>query len=346
MRPLSCISFESYIKPQLGLEKDRQRTVVYLLNPTSNHNQSALFAAQRSVVYLLTPTSNHNFVWYASFSVALYIFWLLHQTTTSTFGKYFLVSCISFDSYIKPQHISIPPEKLYVVYLLTPTSNHNGDEIKINMQQLYIFWLLHQTTTTCSSSIIRQSCISFDSYIKPQLDTCRSIAIRVVYLLNPTSNHNLQMMFLNSFQLYIFWLLHQTTTYSFSACEDDRCISLHQTTTLSIKYIFSCRCISFDSYIKPQPIGEYGTSSYVVYLLTPTSNHNQSLKLGVKQQLYIFWLLHQTTTLCVATIHCACCISFDSYIKPQHKLRMVAVFEVVYLLTPTSNLNYFPNFWE
>ena len=126
MRPLSCISFESYIKPQLGLEKDRQRTVVYLLNPTSNHNQSALFAAQRSVVYLLTPTSNHN-----------------------------------------------------------------GDEIKINMQQLYIFWLLHQTTTTCSSSIIRQSCISFDSYIKPQLDTCRSIAIRVVYLLTPTSNHNI-----------------------------------------------------------------------------------------------------------------------------------------------------------
>ena len=206
------------------------------------------------------------------------------------------LSCISFESYIKPQlglekdrqrtvvyllnptsnhnQSALFAAQRSVVYLLTPTSNHNGDEIKINMQQLYIFWLLHQTTTTCSSSIIRQSCISFDSYIKPQLDTCRSIAIRVVYLLTPTSNHNLQMMFLNSFQLYIFWLLHQTTTYSFSACEDDRCISLHQTTTLSIKYIFSCRCISFDSYIKPQPIGEYGTSSYVVYLLTPTSNHN------------------------------------------------------------------------
>ena len=234
MRPLSCISFESYIKPQLGLEKDRQRTVVYLLNPTSNHNQSALFAAQRSVVYLLTPTSNHNCACclliseivvylltptsnhnalpYSSYLCMLYIFWLLHQTTTSTFGKYFLVSCISFDSYIKPQHISIPPEKLYVVYLLTPTSNHNGDEIKINMQQLYIFWLLHQTTTTCSSSIIRQSCISFDSYIKPQLDTCRSIAIRVVYLLTPTSNHNLWCFNKLGSQLYIFWLLHQTTT--------------------------------------------------------------------------------------------------------------------------------------
>ena len=169
MRPLSCISFESYIKPQLGLEKDRQRTVVYLLNPTSNHNQSALFAAQRSVVYLLTPTSNHNCACclliseivvylltptsnhnalpYSSYLCMLYIFWLLHQTTTSTFGKYFLVSCISFDSYIKPQHISIPPEKLYVVYLLTPTSNHNHLLIIHHTPELYIFWLLHQTTT-------------------------------------------------------------------------------------------------------------------------------------------------------------------------------------------------------
>ena len=274
LRSLRCISFESYIKPQPVCFVCCSAKCCISFDSYIKPQRSPLFFVPLHVVYLLTPTSNHNFVWYASFSVALYIFWLLHQTTTSTFGKYFLVSCISFDSYIKPQHISIPPEKLYVVYLLTPTSNHNGDEIKINMQQLYIFWLLHQTTTTCSSSIIRQSCISFDSYIKPQLDTCRSIAIRVVYLLTPTSNHNLQMMFLNSFQLYIFWLLHQTTTYSFSACEDDRCISLHQTTTLSIKYIFSCRCISFDSYIKPQPIDKADCKVGVVYLLTPTSNHN------------------------------------------------------------------------
>ena len=34
------------------------------------------------------------------------------------------------------------------------------------------------------------SCISFESYIKPQLDPHCSDSERVVYLLNPTSNHN------------------------------------------------------------------------------------------------------------------------------------------------------------
>ena len=34
-----CISFDSYIKPQLGLYPYSDGTVVYLLIPTSNHNQ-------------------------------------------------------------------------------------------------------------------------------------------------------------------------------------------------------------------------------------------------------------------------------------------------------------------
>ena len=147
MRPLSCISFESYIKPQLGLEKDRQRTVVYLLNPTSNHNQSALFAAQRSVVYLLTSTSNHNALPYSSYLCMLYIFWLLHQTTTLSDMRLSLSRCISFDSYIKPQPAPSGNTSLSVVYLLTPTSNHNILAFLQKNFTLYIFWLLHQTTT-------------------------------------------------------------------------------------------------------------------------------------------------------------------------------------------------------
>ncbi len=35
-----------------------------------------------------------------------------------------------------------------------------------------------------------QGCISFDSYIKPQLADERAIDLLVVYLLTPTSNHN------------------------------------------------------------------------------------------------------------------------------------------------------------
>ena len=56
----SCISFESYIKPQLYLNYFFFHVVVYLLNPTSNHNQWICGIRCQAVVYLLNPTSNHN----------------------------------------------------------------------------------------------------------------------------------------------------------------------------------------------------------------------------------------------------------------------------------------------
>ena len=122
---MCCISFDSYIKPQ--------------------HWVCGQLVC--SVVYLLIPTSNHNWChpWWCSY--LLYIFWFLHQTTTLAPWYRHLDSCISFDSYIKPQRM----------VLLTL----NG-----------------------------QSCISFDSYIKPQLSICIDFKISVVYLLIPTSNHN------------------------------------------------------------------------------------------------------------------------------------------------------------
>ena len=55
---------------------------------------------------------------------------------------------------------------------------------------LYIFWFLHQTTTSFVSGLVLYRCISFDSYIKPQLDRFNTFGVRVVYLLIPTSNHN------------------------------------------------------------------------------------------------------------------------------------------------------------
>ena len=56
----SCISFESYIKPQRKLETACRNLVVYLLNPTSNHNCLGIIIHPYAVVYLLNPTSNHN----------------------------------------------------------------------------------------------------------------------------------------------------------------------------------------------------------------------------------------------------------------------------------------------
>ena len=229
-----CISFDSYIKPQLHPRKLEEHKVVYLLIPTSNHNLAFIVVHLFLVVYLLIPTSNHN---------------------------------------PRLRLLSLP----FVVYLLIPTSNHNHWWLLILLTLLYIFWFLHQTTTvclsewfakglyifwflhqttTCTPALQRNSgCISFDSYIKPQLESDkkyfdgvvylliptsnhnlllkRNKGEEVVYLLIPTSNHNLRLLLLVRVTLYIFWFLHQTTTfYSFETAY--------------------WGCISFDSYIKPQ----------------------------------------------------------------------------------------------
>ena len=60
-RAASCISFDSYIKPQPVNPFENGVSVVYLLIPTSNHNQALVVVYLISVVYLLIPTSNHNF---------------------------------------------------------------------------------------------------------------------------------------------------------------------------------------------------------------------------------------------------------------------------------------------
>ena len=112
-------------------------------------------------------------------------------------------------------------------------------------------------------------------------------------------------------------------------------------------YRLSClqRCISFESYIKPQPLARFKYFSHVVYLLNPTSNHNFVLIIHILVKLYIFWILHQTTTvkehwkyneklyifwiLHQTTTNLPThqngygCISFESYIKPQRSIPFV-----------------------
>ena len=359
-----CISFDSYIKPQPLLPGAAPWMVVYLLIPTSNHNYCIVIDDGGEVVYLLIPTSNHNLQTSFSLPTTLYIFWFLHQTTTSLWAYLVHLGCISFDSYIKPQHTLFITFAYYVVYLLIPTSNHNVSQTQSGQIPLYIFWFLHQTTTGRMSPIRERvlyifwflhqtttlslevlyhfGCISFDSYIKPQLMTlflvfCRCCisfdsyikpqphghhtpTYRVVYLLIPTSNHNLFILLLLWVMLYIFWFLHQTTTCSSIAR------MLHG-------------CISFDSYIKPQLRSAWAVCKLVVYLLIPTSNHNLLPYLKRQNQLYIFWFLHQTTTPLPVYYGIVRCISFDSYIKPQPAINRLMYVNVVYLLIPTSNHN-------
>ena len=207
----------------------------------------------------------------------LYIFWFLHQTTTLRRSTRRTVCCISFDSYIKPQLLLTIGRFQRVVYLLIPTSNHNCFDFADSSTRLYIFWFLHQTTTNRAKWRRSISCISFDSYIKPQLCFYALSALSVVYLLIPTSNHNCQEDIQTLIKLYIFWFLHQTTTCSrFIKPRKELYIFwfLHQTTTCLSQFCLFTRCISFDSYIKPQQ-----------------------------------WLVSYSLFLR--------CISFDSYIKPQ-----------------------------
>ena len=168
----------------------------------------------------------------------LYIFWFLHQTTTSStdinvmdvlYIFWFLHQTTTIS------HDNNAAKELYIFWFLHQTTTCSAQKVRTPM--LYIFWFLHQTTTRCTLCQQINSCISFDSYIKPQrcLSTVRWCV--VVYLLIPTSNHNLLKVFVRDFRvvylliptsnhncacrlwdlhrLYIFWFLHQTTTYNF-----------------------------------------------------------------------------------------------------------------------------------
>ena len=142
--------------------------------------------------------------------------------------------CISYYSYIKPQLQPLcrcyPP----VVYRTIPTSNHNIFFCRVYRMPLYIVLFLHQTTTWKLYNLAIKGCISYYSYIKPQLWKQSFILFNVVYRTIPTSNHN------------------------------------YKTIGLS--------CAS------------------VVYRTIPTSNHNSSLSAAVAARLYIVLFLHQTTT--------------------------------------------------
>ena len=144
---IGCISFDSYIKPQPTMKPSGRNKVVYLLIPTSNHNPTMSVMCSIRVVYLLIPTSNHNRLHVLPMSGLLYIFWFLHQTTTQGIWRWYINSCISFDSYIKPQ----------------PKPHKKGSTLSCISFDSYIKPQLEQPVLECDGS-----CISFDSYIKPQ----------------------------------------------------------------------------------------------------------------------------------------------------------------------------------
>ena len=155
------------------VESNNGRIVVYLYIPTSNHNSQGLevyglglyifiFLHQTTTVVLQlwlhrllyififlhqTTTSTGN----RRFNPMLYIFIFLHQTTTILCERIMNIGCISLYSYIKPQLDVYRHLDISVVYLYIPTSNHNTSLHTLNLNWLYIFIFLHQTTTCLPS---------------------------------------------------------------------------------------------------------------------------------------------------------------------------------------------------
>ena len=99
--------------------------------------------------------------------------------------------CISFDSYIKPQHFSLLTLRCFSCIsfdsYIKPQLRFPGKNI-------------------CTG------CISFDSYIKPQRLGNYGRIFYVVYLLIPTSNHNL--LHLVNDVLLVVYLLIPTSNHN------------------------------------------------------------------------------------------------------------------------------------
>ena len=230
--------------------------VVYRTIPTSNHNSASKFLKMARVVYRTIPTSNHNSAPSYVAKYVLYIVLFLHQTTTGGYSPRYLLSCISYYSYIKPQPQIYAETLVLVVYRTIPTSNHNRLLSCLVILALYIVLFLHQTTTFTISRTA--------SYL-----------LYIVLFLHQTTT--LKRKGYTYDRLYIVLFLHQTTT------------------GLQLPHRWIC-CISYYSYIKPQPRRCHTAGACVVYRTIPTSNHNSLGMLLPCYVLYIVLFLHQTTT--------------------------------------------------
>ena len=100
-----CISFVSYIKPQLTVTKKEPSSSCISFVSYIKPQRRRIQQHHHWVVYLSFPTSNHNVLPDTQFGAVLYIFRFLHQTTTTRISMLKQFGCISFVSYIKPQQI-------------------------------------------------------------------------------------------------------------------------------------------------------------------------------------------------------------------------------------------------
>ena len=232
------------------------------------------------IVRFLHQTTTQRRLYYPPPGCISFVSYIKPQPSSKTSAT--KIGCISFVSYIKPQLSSILLQRSIVVYRSFPTSNHNYEsEMKTfyllyivrflhqtttqalnlaNTYLLYIVRFLHQTTTPLIKTIYENSCISFVSYIKPQLvDKCvdnQYSCISFVSYIKPQLSGDLR--------------LRRYGCISF--------VSYIKPQLDKLAYTFEKCCISFVSYIKPQHSSHGRCQKGVVYRSFPTSNHNSAHK--------------------------------------------------------------------
>ena len=163
-------------------------------NSTSNHNFTGLRVSDYGVVSYFNSTSNHNLFTSVSRRVSLFLIPILHQTTTLKRLLCGLLSCSSFQFYIKPQPITASSLFIPVVPHSNSTSNHN-----FHLQFRGKLFVVPHSNSTSNHNVLRR----FRSFLL------------VVPHSNSTSNHNMVARLWKLTALFLIPILHQTTTVSF-----------------------------------------------------------------------------------------------------------------------------------
>ncbi len=165
-------------------------------------------------------------------------------------------SCLSSCSYIKPQQYRTKVDKVFVVYHLVPTSNHNWCYVSLffsvvvyhlvptsnhnlfrllsNAIKLFIILFLHQTTTRIFIRSLTIRCLSSCSYIKPQL-----LFVLLTVQLRCLSS-------CSYIKPQLWWLATPWGFGCLSSCSYIKPQLIHRDDHISR------RCLSSCSYIKPQ----------------------------------------------------------------------------------------------
>ena len=186
-----CILSKFYIKPQLNQASKARSEGCILSKFYIKPQRIEMKTPDRRVVSYRNSTSNHNRHYIGYFFIMLYLIEILHQTTTTTYGTKWNMSCILSKFYIKPQPSSQPTDTGYRCIL---SKFYIKPQLTLKEEKaprcciLSKFYIKPQRLGLCVDALI--GCILSKFYIKPQ--QVRRVYRRscVVSYRNSTSNHN------------------------------------------------------------------------------------------------------------------------------------------------------------